>query len=128
LIFDKDNNLVDAWVADGPANGSTILLPLLASDIGQTTKNTRFSYGAAGFSLEDSALVDGVAGQAAFNAFHPAISTRQFIHLNPGSAAPLPVAVNKGSLGSAPAMGWMIVSQDDANGAAQADLVDIGTP
>lgn len=128
FIFDSANNLVDAWVADGPANGSTALLPLLASDIGQTTNNTRFSYGVTGFSVENSALVDTVAGQAEFNTFHPAVSTAQFVGVAAGGSGSINVAVSKGILATAPAKGWMVVTQDDANGAAQADLVPIGTP
>jgi len=128
VIIDAAGNLVDAWVADSPANGSTVLLPLLASDIGQTTNNTRFSYGVTGFSIEDGSLVDPVAGQAEFNTFHPAIATGQFAAVPAGGSGSIPVAVNKGILATAPAKGWMIVTLDDANGAAQADLVPIGTP
>jgi subtilisin family serine protease len=128
VIFDAAGNLVDAWVAESPANGSTVLLPVLASEIGQTSGNTRFSYGIAGFSIEDSSLVDVVAGQAEFNTFNPALTTGQFVGLAPGSSASIPVAVKKGSLSSAPAKGWLVVSVDDANGAAQADTVPIGNP
>nr|MBA2380840.1 S8 family serine peptidase [Chloroflexota bacterium] len=128
VIFDAAGNPLDAWVAESPANGSTVLLPLLASDIGQTSGNTRFSYAITGFSVEDSSLVDTVAGQAEFNTFNPALSTGQFVALAPGGSASIPVAVNKGFLSTAPAKGWMVVAIDDANGAAQADLVPIGTP
>jgi minor extracellular serine protease Vpr len=128
FIFDSGNNLVDAWVADGPANGSTVLLPLLASDIGQTTKNT-FTYGITGFSVEDPSLVDSVAGQAEFNTFHPALSTGDFVSVAAdGGTATIPVAVNKGFLVTAPAKGWLVVTLDDPNGAGQADTVAIGTP
>jgi subtilisin family serine protease len=128
IIFDAAGNLVDAWVADSPANGSTVLLPALASDIGQTTNNTRFSYGAVGFSIEDGSLVDPVAGQAEFNTFHPALSTGQFVAVPAGGSGSIPVAVNKGSLSTAPAKGWLVVTLDDPNGSAQADTVPIGTP
>jgi subtilisin family serine protease len=121
--------IVDLWVADAPANGSTVLLPTLASEIGQNaTNNTRFSYGITGFSVEDSSLVDPVAGQAELDPFHPAISTGDFVPIGPGGNASLPVWVNKGLVGTQHPKGWMIVTQDDANGAAQADLVPLGTP
>jgi subtilisin family serine protease len=128
IIFDAAGNVVDAWVADSPANGSTVLLPALASEIGQTGKNTRFSYSVVGFSIEDSSLVDPVAGQAEFNTFNPALTTGQFVPLSPGGSASIPVAVDKGKLSTAPAKGWLVVTLDDANGAAQADAVPIGTP
>ncbi len=128
FVFDAKNNLVDAWVADGPANGSTVLLPLLASDIGQTVNNTRFSYSITGFSVEDSSLVDSVAGQAEFNTFRPALSTGQFVPVGPGGTGSIAVEVTKGFLSAAPAKGWLVVTLDDANGAAQADTVAIGAP
>jgi subtilisin family serine protease len=119
-------DLIDLWVADSPANGSTVLLPTLASEIGQTGINSRFSYGVTGFSVEDSSLVDPVAGQAEFDAFHPAISTGDFVVIGAGGSASLPVWADKGLVGTTHVKGWMIVTQDDANGAAQADLVPIG--
>lgn len=128
IIFDAAGNMVDAWVADAPSNGSTILLPLLASNIGQTGNNQRFTYSATAFSLQDDTLVDAVAGQAAFSVKKPAVSTGQFIFLAPGASANLRVTVDKGKLAVTPTRGWMVVTLDDANGAAQADLVPIGRP
>ncbi len=128
FVFDRTGNLVDAWVADAPANGSTLLLPLLASDIAQTTDNAAFTYGVTGFSLEDGSLVDAVAGQAAFSVRKPAVSTGDFVQLDPGASVALPVAVDVGKLAAYPARGWMVVTLDDANGAAQADLVPVGKP
>lgn len=120
--------LIDLWVADSPANGSTVLLPTLASEIGQNVgNNTRFSYSVTGYSVED-ALVDPVAGQAEVDPFHPSISTGNFVVIDAGGNASLPVWVNKGLLGTTHDKGWMIVTQDDANGAAQADLVPVGAP
>jgi minor extracellular serine protease Vpr len=128
FVITPAGDLVDAWVADSPANGSTVLLPLLASEIGQTSANARFSYDVTGFSVEDSSLVDTVAGQAEFSVRKPAVSTGDFLSLEPGESTTLDVAVDKGKLSTAPAKGWMVVTLDDANGAAQADLVPIGRP
>ena len=128
FVISAAGDLVDAWVADAPANGSTVLLPILASDIGQTGDNARFSYDIAGFSIEDSALIDVVAGQAEFGIKKPAVSTGDFLALDPGGSATLNLAVDKGKLAVSPALGWMVVTLDDANGAAQADLVPIGKP
>jgi hypothetical protein len=128
FVLSAAGDLVDAWVADAPANGSTVLLPLLASEIGQTTDNARFSYGITGFSVEDSALVDVVAGQAEFSTKKPAVSTGDFVALAPGGSSTLNVAVDKGKNFGSPAKGWMVVTLDDANGTAQADLVPIGVP
>ena len=44
IIVDADGNIVDAWGADAPANGSTILLPALASDISRTDADSTVDY------------------------------------------------------------------------------------
>ena len=44
VIFDADFNLLDAWLADAPLNGSTVLLPALASDLGLTADAGSFRY------------------------------------------------------------------------------------
>ncbi|HEY7131724.1 MAG TPA: S8 family serine peptidase [Candidatus Limnocylindrales bacterium] len=120
FIFDRDDNLVDAWIADGPANSSTILLPALASDIGRTPTDSAFTYAVAGFSVEDDSLVDSVAGQAQFDVFHPTIETGQFVEVAPGDRASIPVSVANGGTKS---KGWMVVTLDDRNGSSQADTV-----
>ncbi|MEO5964718.1 MAG: S8 family serine peptidase [Candidatus Limnocylindrales bacterium] len=127
FVFTAAGDLVDGWVADAPANGSTVLLPLLASEIGQTSNNARFTYNVAGFSVEDGTLVD-LTGTAAYSVKKPAVSTGSFITIPVGGSDTLAVAVDKGKLSASPALGWMIVTMDDANGAAQADLVPIGVP
>jgi minor extracellular serine protease Vpr len=127
LIFDAAGNLINAWVADAPMNGSTVLLPTLASDIGLAqTGQANFRYGVAGFSIVPDALVDTTAA-AEFRPFEPPVSTGQFVPLNPGASASLPVSVDRPRFANSPQLGWMIVTQDDANGAAQADLVPVGS-
>jgi hypothetical protein len=127
FIFDAAGNLIDAWVAYAPSNGSTVLLPVLASEIGQTSANARFSYSVAGFSYYDGSLVD-VTGQAEFGVKQPSVTTGQFVAVPAGGSATIPLAVDKGKQSGAPAKGWMVVTLDDPNGAAQADLVPIGNP
>ncbi|MEO5965156.1 MAG: hypothetical protein ABIR11_06800, partial [Candidatus Limnocylindrales bacterium] len=127
FVFTAAGDLVDGWVADAPANGSTVLLPLLASEIGQTSDNARFTFDVTGFSVEDSSLVDQTA-TGAYSAKKPALSTGNFITIPAGGSDTLTVAVDKGKLSASPAKGWMIVTMDDANGAPQADLVPLGVP
>ena len=133
--------LVNLYLASGAANGSTLLLPVLASDIGlKPNHKTTFDYQAASFPVYDvtttSLAIDimgtGATGlgnsvSARFNAFHPSVSNGQFklfpknalkaISLDLDPAAYLPKRGQKG---------WMIVSLEDASGAFQADFVPIG--
>ena len=128
LVFDAAGNLINAWVADAPMNGSTVLLPTLASDIGLTSGGTAktFRYAVAGFSIVPGILVD-TTSVAEFRAFEPPVSTGNFIPLAPGGSANLGVTVDRNRFANAKQLGWMIVTQDDANGAAQADLVPVGS-
>jgi hypothetical protein len=127
VIIDAAGNVINAWVADAPMNGSTVLLPTLASDIGLAqTGQVNFRYAVAGFSIVPGVLVDTTAA-AEFRPFEPPVSTGDFVPLNPGASASLPVSVDRGRFANSPQLGWMIVTQDDPNGAAQADLVPVGS-
>jgi minor extracellular serine protease Vpr len=124
-------DIIDAFYADAPMNGSTIELPAVASEIGlvqKAAKPTAFRYTVNAFSLVPGGIVDTM-GSALFDPFHPAVSSGV---LNPdgtptavpaGGSASLPLAIDKSQQRKTPALGWLVASVDDANGAAQADEV-----
>ena len=142
LVFDADtSDLVNAWVAEAPLNGSTMLLPLLASDIGLADRRVSltllqpFTFQVSAFSVvpgddgdedtpdvntfDDVTEVAELSTQAILR-----IRTPESVRLAPGESGaiqlpllPLPRAFTTGG------KGWMIVTHDDANGAPQADLV-----
>ena len=131
LIVDPDGNVLDAWVADAPANGSTILLPALASDIDRTDADSTVDYEVISENVVDSSnpsniFVDEFEGRASLSVFEPALSTGDFIELEKGTSTNLAVEVNEAAQGDNPSLGWMVVTLDDQNGAAQADLVPVG--
>ncbi len=126
FIFDARGNIVDAFVGDAPMNGSTILLPAFASNLGLKKGDSDFNYTVAAFSLQNGA-VDVVTGRARFDAFKPAVSQGQFVPLAPGASSTLQLSVDRGKFASAPAKGWLVVTLDDANGAAQAAEIPVGT-
>ena len=133
VIVDADGNVVDAWVADAPANGSTILLPALASDIDRTDPGSTIDYEVFGDTFVDSSdlgdsLEDVVAGRASISVFDPAVSTGDFIGLPPGGSTLLELDVDEAAFADHPTKGWMVVTLDDANGAAQADLLPADLP
>jgi len=129
FIFDKTGALVDLWVANAPMNGSTILLPALASEIGldPAVNSTRFRYAVNAFSIVPGVLVDTTAF-ASFRSHQPPVSTGQFIPLAPGASATLNVSVDLGKVAGTPQLGWLVIGLDDANGAAQADEIPLGSP
>jgi subtilisin family serine protease len=127
FIFDADGNQINAWVATAPMNGSTVLLPTLASDIGldAAVNSTKFRYSVAGFSIVPGGLVDTTA-TAEFRVDQPPVSTGSFFTLAPGASASATVTVDRAKFAAAHQLGWMVVTQDDANGPAQADLIPVG--
>jgi subtilisin family serine protease len=125
FTFDRSGNLVDAFYADAPMNGSVVLLPAAASEMGITAATPSFSYAITGFDLI-TGNVDSVPGQAAFNAFAPSVSNGDYIPLAAGASATLPLSVDLTRQATAPALGWMIVSLDDRVGADQAALIPVG--
>jgi hypothetical protein len=137
FIFDANTgDLIDVWIATAPMNGSTVELPALASDIGLAPNgdSTMFDYAVAAFSIvpgdpdiPGANFVD-VTGFGKFRSHQPPVSTGDFVSLNPSQTKSGTLTVDKGQLAVSPVLGWLAVSLDDANGAAQADEIPIGNP
>jgi minor extracellular serine protease Vpr len=126
FIFDAAGNLVNAWLAEAPMNSSTVLLPTLASDIG-LKGDRQFSYLVLGHSVAPGGVPDDLTTWAKFDVRNPGISSGAAAALAPGASATLPLSVDFDKLRSAPALGWLAVTVDDAAGAAQADEIPVGT-
>jgi subtilisin family serine protease len=134
LVLTGDGTtILDAWVADAPANGSTILIPALASDIDRTDPDATVDYEVVGENIVSSTqpadgFVDEVEGRASLSVFEPALSQGDFVPLNVGQSSNLGLAFDEAGQSDRPSKGWMIVSLDDPNGAPQADLVPAPQP
>jgi hypothetical protein len=100
------------FLATAPTDGTTVLLPLVAADVGITSANPRFSYTAQTTDLTTGS-VDAIATPAAFNAFNSAISTGAFVSLAPGGSASVPLAINRKEFALTPALGAMVVSLEN---------------
>jgi minor extracellular serine protease Vpr len=122
FIFDASNNLVDAWLAEAPMNGSVVELPFLSSDIGMNSSSGTFAYTTTGFSIVPGTLVD-TTGTASYDPYHPAVDSGQFLPLAPGATGTIQLTRDPLQLGHQKPLGWIAVNLDDANGAAQADEV-----
>lgn len=123
IIFDAAGNVVDAWVSVAPMNGSTMLLPVLASEIGMD-KDRRFTYTATSFSIVPSGLVDRT-DSAEWRSHKVPASSGDFLVLAPGQSDSVDVSIQRGGA-ARNVLGWMFVTHDDAAGAAQADLIPSG--
>ena len=125
-------DIIDAFFADAPMNGSTIELPAIASEIGLAQKSAKpsaFRYTVNAFSLVPGGTVDTTAS-ALFDPFHPAVSSGVLNDdgtpkaVAAGGSISLPLSIDKSQQGKTPALGWLVASVDDANGAPQADEVE----
>lgn len=112
------------FLADAPTDGSTVLLPLFASDLGLTPASPRFSYSVQVFNLLDGSSA-AVPGVARFNAFTPSISNAMFVPVAPNASTTVPVSIDGAEWTQTPALGLMVVTQDNRAGAPQARLLEV---
>jgi minor extracellular serine protease Vpr len=122
FIIDAAGNLVDVWVPDAPMNGSTILLPALASELGLTTSSSKMNYQVATFPIVPE-LPGDVTSLGSYAAFGPAVSSGDFFTLAPGQSRTLNLRIDRGKFAGTTVRGWLAVTLDDANGAAQAEEI-----
>jgi minor extracellular serine protease Vpr len=108
---------------------STILIPVVAAEIGLTPDNPRFNY--VQVESQDFAFgnTDVLAGSGGFNAFNNAITTGIGAALNPRDRVSLPISIDPAEWARTPALGLMVVGIENANAngeARQAQLIRVG--
>jgi minor extracellular serine protease Vpr len=111
---------IPEFLADAPTDGSIVLIPVLASDLGISPTNPRFSYYLNAFDATGAA--ETVPGIASFNAFSPSVSNAMFVPVPPNTTADVPVAINPAEFLLTPALGFMVVTEDNLSGASEANL------
>lgn len=111
------------FAADAPTDGSTVLIPVLASDLGISPTNPRFSYTMNAFDATGAG--ESLTGTASFNAFTPSLSNAMFVPVAPNTAVDVPVAVDPVEFQLTPALGFMVVTEDNVSGATQANLIKL---
>jgi minor extracellular serine protease Vpr len=111
------------FFADAPTDGSTVLMPVLASSLGLSS-SSRFNYRVQYFNNYDgtSGLVPGTAS---FDAFNPAISNAMFVPVAPDTTAAVPVQIIPAQWAKTSALGLMVVIEDNQSGSSQANLIPI---
>jgi hypothetical protein len=124
FVFDAAGNLLDAFFAEAPMNGSSLLLPVAASSLGLSADEyDRFRYDTTGFNILGPEF-DAVAGNPRFLPWAPRSSQGDFISLAAGATSPLQLTSSSAARSDG-TLGWMVVALDDANGAAQAGLIPL---
>jgi hypothetical protein len=110
------------FLAFSPTDSSTMLLPILASDLGLSETDGLFSYGITSFSLE-GAGVDVAANRAEYNPWDPAFPTGQFVVLAPGQSTQVQIPIDGANYQAQRTLGIMVVAIDNASGAKEAVLI-----
>ncbi|HTS22129.1 MAG TPA: S8 family serine peptidase [Casimicrobiaceae bacterium] len=125
-VFDLKANAITAvdFFAFAPTDSATMLLPVLAADVGVTPANPRFSYTVESFDFFGTAS-DSFTTSASFNAFSSSITNGNFVVVPPNSTASVPVSVNSAEWAITPALGFMIVTPDNRNGPKEVNLVGV---
>lgn len=113
------------FLAQASTDGSTMLIPVRSSRLGLSAANPRFTYTATGYDLVETGASDSFAMSAKYNAFSSAITDGQFVDLAAQGSASVPFSVNLTELELTPALGLMVVTQDNKNGKDEANLVKI---
>ncbi len=62
-----------------------------------------------------------------FDPYAPVVSQSNLVTLKPGRSASIPVTVDPAGLGNQTHAGWLVVTQDDRAGYAEADRVRLDT-
>jgi len=107
---------------DSPTDGSTALLVVNASDLGITPTNPRFTYSEATFNLLDGTS-SALPGTASFNAFSSSISNALYVPVAPNTNSSVAVAIDPVEWLKTPALGLMVVVEDNFSGNPQARLI-----
>lgn len=125
----------NVFLADAPMNGSTILLATRASRLQDPsrpggavglspTANPRFSYHVNSFDLLGPAQ-DATTGIAKYNAWTSSISQGDFVSVAPGATGTSAVSINAAEWTQTPALGLLIVTQDNRSGSRQTQLIAV---
>ncbi len=113
--------LVDVWTGFAPNNGTIAQLPVLASSIGATGP---VGVTVEAFTVLSLAAPDTVA-TGIFDPINPALSTGDFGSLAPATSQVLPTTVDAAAATAQGALGWLVVSVDDAAGSRETDRVPL---
>ena len=126
VALDADGNPTGPYfAADAPPNGSVLELPVLASSLGLGTGHGAFTYTVSTLDGQ-TGLTDVVPGEASFDPYTPAISSGDYLPLAGGATTNLELVVDTGQILVEPALGWLLVTLDDADGASAADEIGLG--
>ena len=125
LINLKTNTVVTQMATSAPANGSVVLIPTMLSALGLQGEGAKFNFAVASYSIMDGSLAPDVTTTKMFRPFKTAVSTGAYVSVPAGGSVNLPVDWTKPEVDNQGALGWLVVTQDDAGGPAEADGIAV---
>jgi hypothetical protein len=134
------SEITNLYFAAAGMNGSTVLLPVLASDLGlQRSGDRDFQYWSEAYEVfDDDGTIfqfdvmttgDAVASPyASYDVWDPVLSNGLFKQLKAGAGRVLELSLDASRYDPVGGghKGWLIATLEDANGEQQADLVPVG--
>jgi minor extracellular serine protease Vpr len=120
LTLAADGTPVALYEVGAPANGSTVFIPMLASDLGITGP---FVFGGLSATVVDTDADVDTTDPAIYDPFAPAVSNGDYVSLRRNQRVDLPVWVDPAAAALQNPWGWLVVTVDDAGGSAEANEV-----
>ncbi len=115
-LTDPAQPLVDLWSATGPANGSVVEMPVLASRLGLGPTHGLFRFSVQGRTILHDAVADRTS-VAAFNPYKSAVTEgARVAALQQNKAVKVPVTVDLTQAAAQKPLGWLVVTLDDMAG------------
>jgi len=111
------------FLPSAPTDSSTILIPVVASDLGLTEAAGGFTYSVASFTVEDAKAGDEMPGVATYDPWKPAISNGGYTVVPRNGTATLPITMDVAAAAAQKPKGVMVVAIDNKSGAKEALLL-----
>ena len=117
-------DIIDIWDAYAPNNGSVVQLPFLLSDISVGDPDTGWAFSVDAWTVVADAAPDSTE-LGFYNPSSPAVSNGDYAFLDADDVTTFPVSVDPAQAVEQGALGWLVVTTDDAAGTREADRVPL---
>ena len=125
FLVDLDTfDIVDVWDAYAPNNGAIVQLPFLLDSIESESSSSLWSFWVEAYSVVADADGDYTA-TGFYDPAAPAVSNGDYDILAADDSTVLGVEVDVDAAAEQGALGWLVVSVDDAAGSREADRVPL---
>lgn len=124
LLDLADFSIVTEFEASAPANSATVFLATYASAMGLTDPDAIFDFNVFAYNVLDGVDAD-ITDTATFQPFAAAVSNGDFVPLARNTLDFVPVFASKSRVIAQGALGWLVVSPDDAGGSGEAKGIHI---